>query len=169
MRENTILMLIGAGTFIVALLTLLSLITNIFKKKIPLQFGFLVNDKVLDEIDVSSGDPKKPIFFRLKNISKSTLAGIVIDIRFMKPLALSGTNTALSFIPGKTIHGRTTDNSYYLIRYTELEMAGHANADFRVELNTENKSPGSYKIIVTAYSTQQDYNYKREEILVNIK
>ena len=133
----------------------------------------MLNERVLDELDISSGDPAKPIQFRLHNKSKRTLTGVVIDIRFLQPLALSGTNTAisfqpLSFKPGKTIRGRIQDGSYYLIRFTELEIVGHTNLDLKVELNTTNKSPGTYTIIVTVYSTQQDFKYGKEEIQVNI-
>jgi len=159
--ENTILIIIAAATFIVAFLTLLASVTSWFKQNIPIQFGFLVDDKILQQIELSTGDSAKPIFLRFRNSGKGTLTGVVIDLRFYRPLTLSGTGQALTFIPGKTTHGQTPDNSYYLIRHSELEMVGDQDMDFRIELNTQNKAPGTYKVGVTAYSTQQDYKYKK--------
>jgi uncharacterized membrane protein len=62
------------------------------------------------------------------------------------------------------VHGRVQDESYYLIRYSELDLPGETDIDFRVELNTQNKTPGTYKVSVIAYSTQQSYNYKKQDL-----
>jgi hypothetical protein len=165
---NTILIILGAGTLIVATLAFLATITDWFKKRIPIDHGFLLNGEIVNKLSLSTGDEAKPISLRFHNRGDTTLTGVILDIRFLKPLALSGTQAALTFIPGKTIHGRTEDKSYYLIRYSEIEMVGKDNIDFRVELNTKGKSPGMYKVLVTIYSTQQDYKYKKSELMINM-
>ena len=160
------LIVLTAATFIVVLLTLFALITPWFKQGIPIQLGFLIDNRIVEQVELSTGDEAKPVILRFHNRGKGTLTGLVLDIRFHRPLALSGTGEALNVIPGKTIHGRPPDNSYYLIRYTELEMVGHQDMDFRVELNTQNKTPGTYKVGVTAYSTRLDYKYKKVELSI---
>jgi hypothetical protein len=164
--ENVILIIIAGATFAVALLAFLASVTSWFKQTIPIQCGFLMDDKIVQQIAVSTGDPAKPIFLRFHNSAKGTLTGVVLDIRFYRPLSLSGTQQALSIIPGKTIHGRTPDKSYYLIRYSELEMVGDIDMDFRVELNTQNKTPGTCNVGITAYSTQQGQKYKKSELSI---
>jgi hypothetical protein len=159
---------LGAGTLAVAALTFLASVTNWFKRSIPIEYGFLVDDSIVKNLNLSTGDPAKPINLRFHNSAQTTLTGVVLDIRFLHPLALSGTQTALSFMPGKTTHARTADGSYYLIRYSELEMVGQDKLDFRVELNTQGKSPGTYKVLVTAYSTQQDYKYKKSDLFIRM-
>ena len=67
---------------------------------------------------------------------------------------INSTQQALTFIPCKTVRGKAADNKFYLIRYSELEMLGGDNFDIRVELNTQGKSPGTYEVNVTVYSTQ---------------
>ena len=165
---NTILIILGAGTLIVATLAFLATITDWFKKRIPIDYGFLLNGEIVNNLSLSTGDEAKPISLRFHNRGDTTLTGVILDIRFLKPIALSGTQAALTFIPGKTIHGRTEDKSYYLIRYSEIEMVGKDNIDFRVELNTKGKSPGTYKVLVTIYSTQQDYKYSKSELMLNM-
>ncbi len=49
---------------------------------------------------------------------------VVLDMRFHRPLRLSSTQQAVTFIPEKTVHGQTPDNRYYLIRYSEIDMVG---------------------------------------------
>ena len=165
---DTLLVAIGAGTLVVAVLTLLASVTDWFKRVIPIQYGFLVDNTIVGDLALSTGDPAKPILLRFHNSGQTTLTGVVLDIRFLRPLTLSGTQTALSFLPGKTTHGRTPDESYYLIRYSELEVVGKDNLDFRVELDTTGKSPGTYRVLVTAYSTQQDYKYKKLELTMRM-
>ena len=166
---NVILITIAGATFVVALFAFLALVTSWFKQTIPIQFGFLMDDKIFQQMELSTGDPAKPIFLRFHNLGKGTLTGVVLDIRFYRPLLLSGTGQALSFLPGKTTHGRTPDKSYYLIRYSELEMVGDEDMDFRVELNIQNQTPGTYKVGITAYSTQQDHKYKKSELSIFMK
>lgn len=163
------LIIIAGATFVVALLAFLASVTPWFKQTIPIQFGFLMDDKIVQQMELSTGDPTKPIFLRFHNSGKGTLTGVVLDIRFYRPLSLSATGQALSFIPGKTTHGRTPDKSYYLIRYSELEMVGDEDMDFRVELNTQNQTPGTYNVGITAYSTQRDQKYKKSELSIFIK
>ncbi len=163
---NVILVLLGAGTLLVALLTFLATVTDWLKSRIPIACGFLLNEKMVSELSLSTGDEAKPVFLRFHNKGETTLTGVVLDIRLLKPIVLSGTEKALTFIPGKTIHGRTENKGYYLIRYSELEMVGGDNLDSRVELNTKGQSPGTYKVLVTAYSTQNDYKLRRSELMI---
>lgn len=167
--EKKISIFIGGATFIVALLAFLASVTSWFERTIPIKFGFLVNGRIVQQIELSTGDPAKPILLRFCNFGKGILTGVVLDMRFYRPLGLSGTGQALTFIPGKTTHGQIPDNSYYLIRHSELEMVGHQNMDFRVELNTQNMTPGTYKVGVIVYSTQQHYKYKKAELSISMR
>lgn len=166
---TVILIIIGMATLIVATLTFLASVRSWFKQGIPVEFGFLINNKIVQRIEIATGDPAKPLLIRFQNVSKSTLTGIVMDLRFYRPLGLSGTGQALSVIPGKTTHGRPPDNKYYHIRYSELEMPGDESMDFRIELSTENKTPGTYRVGITVYSIQQDYKYKKAYLLIHMK
>jgi len=165
---NTTLIILGSGTLIVATLGFLATITDWFKKRIPIDYGFLLNGEIVNNLSLSTGDEAKPISLRFHNRGDTTLTGVILDIRFLQPIGLSGTQAALTFLPGKTIHGRTEDKSYYLIRYSEIEMVAKDNIDFRVELNTKGTSPGMYKVLVTIYSTQQDYKYSKSELIINM-
>jgi len=166
---DPIMIIIGVATLTVAILTFLALVTSLFKQGIPVEFGFLIDDKIVQHLELATGDPAKPILIRFRNVSKSTLTGIVMDLRFYRPLTLSGTEQALSFIPGKTTHGRPPDNRYYQIRYSELEMPGDESMDFRIELSTEKKTPGTYRVCVTVYSAQQDYKYKKSDLSIQMR
>jgi len=166
---NLILISIGLGTFSVALFTFLSIITDWFKRKIPLEFGFLLDNTTSTLLNLSSGDPAKPIFLRFHNTSKTTLTGIVLDIRIIRPLGLSGTDHALTtYTPGKTIHGRVPDNAFYHIRHSELVLFGNDKLEIRIELNTAGLTPGTYKIESTAYSSEQDFKYKMIELIIKV-
>lgn len=90
-------------------------------------------------------------------------------MRFLRPLALSGTGKALSYIQGKTQHGRMPNGRYYHIRHSELVFLGDDKMDFRVELNTAGINPGTYKVMVTVYSTQQEFKYKGAELSLKIR
>jgi hypothetical protein len=94
--------LISVATLIVAVFTFLASTTSLFKPTIPIQFGFLVNDKIAQQIDLSTGDKAKAILLRFQNSEKTTLVGVTLDIRFYRPLALSGTEHAIKFIQGET-------------------------------------------------------------------
>lgn len=156
------------ATFSVALFTFLSTITDWFKRKIPLTFGFLLDGAITSQLNLSSGDQAKPIYLRFHNTSKTTLTGIVLDIRIIRPLSLSGTERALTYIPGKTIHGRPSDNAFYHIRHSELVLFGNDKLDTRIELNTAGLTPGIYKIKSTAYSSEQDFKYKKIELVIKV-
>ena len=163
---EVVIIIIAVGTLLVAVLTFLALVTDWFKRTIPIEFGFRLDNSVVGELTLSSGDAAKPIFMRFHNSGQTTMIGLVFDIRFLLPLSLSGTDSALSHIPGKTVHGRVSDQSYYLLRYSDLELVGLGNLDFRVELNTTDKTPGTYKVLVTVYSTQRDYKFKKTELFL---
>lgn len=165
---TTILIVLAGATFIVATLTYLATITKWFKRKVPIDCGFLLNKSIVNKLNLSTGDPAKPILLRFRNSSKLTLTGVVLDMRLLWPLTLSATNTALSVVPGKTKHRRVPGNAYYNIFLSGLDIFGKEDFDYRVELNTTEKSPGAYTILVTAYSTQQDYKYKRFKLSVKM-
>lgn len=167
--ESTVIIILASFTLITAILTFLAQITGIFKKQIPLEYGFLVNDQIKSSLEVATGDPAKNIHLRFRNSKKNTLTGVVTDIHFIRPLSLSATKEALTIIEGKTFHGKTDDNPYYQITHTELNIAGHQHMDFRVQLNTKGKSPGNYTVKVTAYSTQQDYKFKESDLTIIMK
>ncbi len=169
MDATTAIIILAALTFLTAALTLMAATTDTFKRKIPIDFGFLLDGKIKNRIEVSTGDPAKNMPLRVRNIKRSILTGIVLDIRFFRPLFLSSTDKALTYFPGKTIHGKAADNSYYHILHTELNIPGHRHVDFNVELNTEGKTPGTYNIGVYAYSTQHDYKFKELNLSIVMK
>ena len=160
-----------------------------FKQTIPIQFGFLMNDKILQKIELSTGDPAKPIFLRFHNSERGTLTGVNLNIRFYRPLVLSGTKSAIDFIPGKTtyegftvisstsshsrgekfFHGPSPDNAYYAIRYSELVMTGDEDIDIKVELNTKNIAPGTYRVGVITSSTQPIYDLNQADLFISMK
>jgi hypothetical protein len=41
--------------------------------------------------------------------------------------------------------------------------------DFRIEQNTQNKSPDEYFIIITVYSTQQTFKYNKATLTIEMK
>lgn len=164
---NTLL-LVTIGTFLAAVLTFLATVTDWFKHEIPVEFGFLLNDSIVDNLDLSSGDAAKPISLRFRNTGSTTLAGLVLNMEFMEPISLSGTDSALTLVPGKTVHGRIKDQNYYLIRYEDIMLLGQRQLDFRVELNTRNKSPGISKVLVSVYSTQSHYKFKKIELSIHM-
>jgi len=95
MMEDTIRLVLQGVTLIVASLGFLAVITNWFKRTIPIQFGFLRDEKIIDLLNIATGDPAKQLFLRFHNSEKLTLTGLVLDIRFHRPIALSGTEQAL--------------------------------------------------------------------------
>ena len=155
-------------TFIVSLFSLLNSTTNLFKKRIPIKFGFKYNDQIVNKLEVTSGDPEKVIQFRFINSTKSTLKDIIIELMFTRPLSLSGTNHALTLF-GRTRHGPSEHNKYYLIRYFDLIFYGKKHLDFKVELNTKSKSPGDYKIVVNVYSESDKYKLLNQDLVLQIK
>jgi len=166
------LTLIFAGlAFAVALLSFLASVTSLFKHTIPVEFGFLFDNKIVQDLDVKTGDPAKNISLRFHNSAKSPLTGVILDVRVRQPLALSGTSEALSFstlnlLPEQIKHGRTPD--FYLIRLSEVNMIGDQNLDFGMELNTQGIRPGTYKIDVLISSLKQNYKDKKAELSVKI-
>jgi len=166
---NTVIMILAACTLITSILTFFAYVTGLFKRKIPLDYGFLVNDQIKSSLEVATGDPAKNIYLRFRNPKKNTLTGVVTEIRFIRPLSLSSTDEALTLIKGKTFHGKPEGNPYYWIMHTELKISGHQHMDFRVQLDTKGKSPGIYTVKVTAYSTQQDYKFKESGLTIIMK
>lgn len=157
--------IIAFATLVVAFITLLN---SIIQRTIPVEFGFLYNDAIVKSLVLSSGDEAKPIKLRFRNTSSTTLIGLVFNIEFLDPIRLSGTGSALTVIPGQTEHGRVEDQSYYLIRYRDILLPGKQEIDFRVEIDTRNQSPGNSIIVVTVYSTQADFKFKKTELTMRI-
>jgi len=163
-----ILLLVSIGTCVAAVLTFLASVTDWLKREIPVEFGFLSNDSIVHKLGLSSGDSAKPISLRFRNTGRTTLAGLVFNIEFMDSISLSGTDRALTLVPGKTVHGRVADQKYYLIRYEDIMLLGQHQLDFRVELNTKDKSPGTSRVIVTVHSTQSHYKFKKAELSIQM-
>lgn len=165
---TVILLLVAIATFVAAALTFLASVTDWFKREIPVEFGFLFNDSIVNKLDLSSGDAAKPISLRFCNTGRTTLAGLVFNMEFMEPISLSGTDKTLTLVPGKTVHGRIPDQNYYLIRYEDIMLLGQRQLDFRVELNTKDKSPGIFQVFVTVYSTQSHHKFKKAELSIHM-
>ncbi len=155
--------------FILGALSFLGKFTDWFKREVPLDFGFLSNDKIVDVLSISTGDPAKLITFRFRNESKITLTGVTLEIRIFRPLVLSPTGSAIRDIDsGRTKHGREKGNKYYYIIHSDLVIGGHYGIEKRVELNTQNITPGIYKVEILAFTTLQSYKYSRKRLSLNI-
>jgi hypothetical protein len=161
-------MILQVCILLVATLGFLAIITDWFKKRIPISCGFLFDEKIVDQLLLYTGDEAKKIILRFINKGETTLTGVILDIRFLKPLVLSATGTALIFYRGKPEHGRVEDGSYYMIKYSELIFLGKEKLDSPVELNTKGQLAGTYKVVVTIYSTQHEYKLKKSELLIKI-
>ena len=167
--ENIAIIVIGIATFVTALATFLNSVFDWFRRRLPVRFGFLLNDKIVDQLQVASGDPAKPIHLRLHNFSKTTLTGVVLDMRFLRPLALSATDKALSIIPGKTAHGHIEAENHYWIRHSDLVIPGDDHLNFGVELNTKGISPGTYRVLVKMFTTMEIYKIRETELKITLK
>lgn len=154
------------ATLIVAFLTLLASTTSIFKRRIPVNYGFVYDNKIVDSLNISSGDPEKPIGFRIENRKSHTLTDLIIDIKILRPLSLSATKSALAMF-GQTRHGPSKNNEYYSIRYFDILLYAKQEIDFTIELNTTKKKPGSYLISTSIYSKNDKYRFKN--FILNIK
>jgi hypothetical protein len=123
------------ATLIVAVFTLLASTTSWFKPTIPIQFGFLVDGEINKQIDLSTGDKAKAIFLRFLNSEKATLTGVVLSIRFYRPLALSGTKHAIEFIPGETFYygGPSSWKGWAILDGNTVtkETTGYGKSSFR--------------------------------------
>ncbi len=161
------IVIITALTLIVVILSFLAQITDWFKTQVPIRFGFLYNNQIVDRIPISSGHNQKPIFLRFENLKKVTLTGIIIEMRFLNPLALSGSDRALGVFPGKTIHYRVPDRSYYLIRHTDLSFLAREKNDLRIELNTVDISPGTCEVEVNIHSNAGEFKSKQANLLLD--
>ncbi len=47
-------------------------------------------------------------------------------------------------------------------------LLGQKHLDFRVELNTKDKSPGVYQVRVAVYSTQSTHKFKKAELSIHM-
>lgn len=161
-------LVIAAATLLVAVLAFLAVVTDWLKRTIPVEVGFLHDESVVVELPVSTGDKAKPITIRIHNKAKTTVTGLVLDMRFLKPLSLSGTGTALSMPLGDSVHGRVPDGSYYLVRYSAFDLFPDQSLDFRVELNLTDTAPQAGRVRTTVYSSQQDYKYRKADLILHI-
>ena len=163
----TILVLITS--ILTIIITTVVLRTDFLKTKIPIKFGFFINNEIVNKLEIVSGDPAKRIPFKIHNTSKTTITGVILDIRFLQPLALSGTDSALTEIQDHTMHGRSSDKSFYLINYSDFKILGDGQFNIFVELNTNNISPGTYIIEVRIDTIQKDYKYKKFTLFIDMK
>ena len=172
-KEDKILQ---ALTFVVSFLTLIVLIlssrTDLLKRTIPIEFGFLHKGKIVKKKEINTGDPAKPIEFRLKNKSETTLNGVVLDIRFLRPLALSGSEQAMILPNGVTKDNINTGpfkDKFYLLNISDLKILGDGEKDLKIEFNTRNITPDIYQIEIKIDSTQQDYKCKKTTLSIIMK
>ncbi len=152
-------------------LSFLSKFTDWFKGEIPLEFGFRSNNKIVNELSIPVGHPLKPITLRFLNNKKITLTGVSYEILIYRPLILSSTGSAIrgtDMTGDKIRHGHSEDNSFYWIHQSKLDIGGHRAVDLRVELNTENITPGTYRIEIDAQTTLREYKYKRERLSLKV-
>ena len=98
------------------ILGILPFLSNFIKVEIPLEFGFLSNNKIFDELSLPVGHPLNLITFRFRNNKKTTVTGVSYEIRIYRPLVLSSTGSAIRYtdiIGDKIKHSQSEDNSYY--------------------------------------------------------
>jgi hypothetical protein len=153
------------------ILGILPFLSNFIKGEIPLEFGFLSNNKIVNELSIPVGHPIEPITFKFRNNKKITLTGVSYEIRIYRPLVLSSTGSAIRYtdmIGDQIKHGKANDNSYYWIHQSKLDIGGHRGVDLQVELNTENITPGTYRIEIDGQTTLREYKYKRERLTLKI-
>lgn len=146
-----------------------------FRPRIPLETGFLYNNEIVEKLTVSTGDRAKPIEIRFHNHSDFSISGVVLDIKFMAPTALSGTENAVQLIIDKdtgqlkTHHGRVPDGAYYLLVHYDQTIFAGGNFDTRVELNTEGTTPGRREIAVAMHTTQPEYRKKEKALTLIVQ
>ncbi len=156
-------------TFVIVLASFLAMITDLFKRKSPIEVGFLFNGSINSNLRISTGDPAKKVYFRFKNTSKIALTNIFIDIRLLKPLALSGTKSAIESIEGSTTHGRSADKSFYHILHSNLDFFGQKEIDLGIELNTKGKPVGRSEVLVEVNTTNQNYKPKKSKLYLHLQ
>jgi hypothetical protein len=157
-----------AATLVVALLSLLANTTDWFRRRVPIACGFVRDDELTRELHVSTGDPAKVIVFGFQNQSKSTLADLVLEVRLLEPLSISGTNHAIDTIPEKTEHWRDYEDRHYLIRHWDVLIFAGGRLQFRAEVNTQTLSPGTYKIAISVSSRDRDLKTRREFLTLHV-
>ena len=86
----------------------------------------------------------------------------------MEPLSLSGTTAALETIEGKTQYGRDEREGHYLIRHWDIDFLAEQSMDFRVELNTQGLSPGTYQVLVAVFSRERDFKNRRSVLKIDV-
>ncbi|MBC8489506.1 MAG: hypothetical protein H8D45_26100 [Bacteroidetes bacterium] len=138
-----------------------------FKKKVPIKFGFKINDQIVSKMEVTSGDPEKRIIISFKNKERFALTSIVFDIKFHRPLSLSGTDHALTIMKNRT--STESSDKYYKITYFDIPIYPDEPRDIPTELNTKGKVPGDYKISVSVVSTNDKYKKKKKDLILSIK
>jgi hypothetical protein len=152
-------------------LSIINKFTDWFKCEIPIEFGFLLNDKIVSELSIPVGHPIEPIIFRFRNHKRITLTGVSYEIRIYRPLKLSSTGQAIRYtniIGDKLMHGPSEENKCYWIHQSKLDIGGHRAVNLRVELNTGNITPGTYRIEIDCHTTLREYKYKRETLSLKI-
>ncbi len=153
-------------TLIISYLIFANSTTSWFKPEIPVDFGFWVDEKLKKKIIVSSGDPEKRLILRFINKRSNTISNVVIDIKFIRPLALSGTNTALTVVEGHT--KRISNDKYYNLTYLNIPFYPNEKREFPTEINT-NKKFGKHKVLVSIFSTNDKYKVKKKVLKINIR
>lgn len=161
-----LLLIITFVTLLITYLIFANSITYWFKPKIPIKFGFKINNQILNKLEVQSGDPNKRIILHFKNKESITLSNIVIDIKFHRPLSLSGSNTAITIIPDHTSKNRS--EKYYNLTYYDIPFYPEDTRDFPTEIDTDRKL-GKYKISVLLYSINDKYKKKKKDLILSIK
>ena len=161
-----LLLIISFVTLIITYFIFANSISNWFKPEIPVDLGFWVDEKLKKRIIVSSGDPEKRLVLRFINKRSNTISNVVIDIKFIRPLALSGTNTALTVVEGHT--NRTRSDKYYNLTYLNIPFYPNEKRDFPTEINTDKKF-GKHKVLVSIFSTNDKYKVKKKVLRINIR
>ncbi len=167
MSADIYMLFVGVVTALIALATLLSTTTSLLKRKLPLEIGFCVNGKYKRSIQIATGDPSKPIEIGIKNKHKHTINLVTVNIKFLRPIVLSGSERALQIIEGSTTKMRLPNGGPYILTYHNLTFPGKEYINFRIELNTVNLRIGSHCIEVSSFAL--DTNYKRLDTKLEVE
>jgi hypothetical protein len=161
------IIIITTLTLIFTILIFLNSTTSLLKRKIPLKFGFKINDQIMNKIVVSSGDPAKRIVIRFENKESYALANFIFDIKFHEPLSVPDTKDALYIIEKHT--STESSDKYYKIAYFDIPIYPDSPCDIPTLINTNNKELGDYKITVSAVSINDKYKKKKKDLILTIK
>ncbi len=127
------------------------------------EFGLVQGKAFVDEVRVPRKGDSEPVHFRFQNPTKLRLDNLKFDIRFLRPLGLSGSKSALMLFQ-HTIHGRVESDKYYLISYI-MSIGAQEIYQTGVELNIADPETNEFAIEIE-YSPPDDSEIQKKTFKV---